>query len=87
MGSSYDDWTVKELKEALKERGLPVSGNKHELIERLKSSEGLEGSPEENTEFGLFIAGGVGSFQPKKIVLKDIEQFENNWLHYKIQER
>ena len=35
----------------------------------------------------LFIAGGVGSFQPKKIRLKDIEQFENNWLHYKIKEK
>ena len=50
------------MKEALKERGLPVSGNKHVLIERLESSEGLEGSPEENTEFGLFIAGGVAAF-------------------------
>ena len=35
----------------------------------------------------LFVAGGVGSFQPKKIILEDIEQFENNWLHYKIQEK
>ena len=35
----------------------------------------------------LFIAGGVGSFQPKKIVLKDIEQFENKWLHYKVKDK
>ena len=56
MGSSYDDWTVKELREALKERDLPVSGKKRVLIERLESS------PEEKTEFGLFIRGAGESF-------------------------
>ena len=56
MGSSYDDWTVKELKEALKERGLPVSGNKQVLIER------LEDGPEGKTESELFIAGARDSF-------------------------
>ena len=40
MGSSYDDWTVRELKEALEERGLPVSGKKRVLIERLEISSG-----------------------------------------------
>ena len=44
MGSSYDDWTVHQLRWTLKERDLPVSGNKRELIERLESSEGLESS-------------------------------------------
>ncbi len=44
MGSGYDDWTVQQLKWTLKERGLPVSGNKPVLIERLESNEGLEGS-------------------------------------------
>ena len=44
MGSSYDDWTVHQLKWALKERDLPVSGKKRVLIERLESSEGLESS-------------------------------------------
>jgi hypothetical protein len=37
MGRNYADWTVKELKETLKERGLPVSGKKHVLIERLEN--------------------------------------------------
>ena len=32
----YDSMTVPLLKEALKKQGLPVSGNKVELIERLK---------------------------------------------------
>ena len=32
----YDSMTVPQLKDALKEKGLPVSGKKAELIERLK---------------------------------------------------
>ncbi len=33
---NYDDMKVPDLKAALKEKGLPVSGKKSELIERLK---------------------------------------------------
>ena len=44
----YESMTVPLLKEALKEQGLPVSGNKAELIERLKG-EGEE-TPEEGLE-------------------------------------
>jgi|TARA_B100001750_G_scaffold92266_1_gene72805 ribosomal protein uL24 len=33
---NYDGMTVPQLKEVLKEQGLPVSGKKAELIERLK---------------------------------------------------
>ena len=36
MGVDYDSMTVPNLKAALKEQGLPVSGKKTELIERLK---------------------------------------------------
>ena len=32
----YGSMTVPQLKDALKEQGLPVSGKKAELIERLK---------------------------------------------------
>jgi len=35
----------------------------------------------------IFIAGGVGSFQPKKIKLKDIEKFDGQWLHYKVNDK
>ena len=35
----------------------------------------------------VFIAGGVGSFQPRKIRLKDIEQYEDHWLHYRIKNK
>jgi hypothetical protein len=34
-GSEYDDMTIDQLKDALRERDLPVSGNKQELIDRL----------------------------------------------------
>ena len=45
----YENMTVPLLKEALKEQGLPVSGNKVELIERLKG-EGGEAPDEESEE-------------------------------------
>lgn len=32
-------WTIDELKEELRSRGLPTSGNKSELVQRLKESE------------------------------------------------
>ena len=37
--SEYDNLTVAELKELLREAGLPVSGKKAELIVRLEESE------------------------------------------------
>ena len=46
--ADYDTMTVPLLKEALKKQGLPVSGNKVELIERLKG-EGEE-TPDEEPE-------------------------------------
>ena len=35
----------------------------------------------------VFIAGGVGSFQPRKIRLKGIDDYENKWLHYKVKNK
>ena len=35
----------------------------------------------------IFIAGGVGSFQARKIKLKDIDDFEDKWLHYKVKNK
>jgi len=37
-GSDYASWKVADLKAALKSKGLPVSGNKQDLIERLQAS-------------------------------------------------
>ena len=52
MSDNYEDMTVAELKVILKERDLPVSGKKADLIERLSQSadeEDLE-PVEESTE-------------------------------------
>ena len=38
MAEDYTDMTVAELKVLLKEQGLPVSGKKSELIERLSDA-------------------------------------------------
>jgi thioredoxin reductase (NADPH) len=43
-----------------------------------------------NTEFtvsSIIIAGGVGSFEPRKFPLKDIEKFENKSLFYSIKDK
>ena len=43
-----------------------------------------------NTEFAvssIIIAGGVGSFEPRKFPLKDIEKFENKSLFYSIKDK
>ncbi|MEX1177231.1 MAG: gas vesicle protein GvpO [Nitriliruptor sp.] len=44
---SYDDKTNAELREELKERDLPVSGNKAELIERLEAADEEDGASEQ----------------------------------------
>jgi thioredoxin reductase (NADPH) len=43
-----------------------------------------------NTEFtvsSIIIAGGVGSFEPRKFPLKDVEKFENKSLFYSIKDK
>ena len=35
----------------------------------------------------VFIAGGVGSFQPRRIRLKGIDDYENKWLHYRVKDK
>ncbi len=39
--ASYDEWTVEELKDALRSRGLMVSGVKDELVARLEGDDEL----------------------------------------------
>ena len=50
MPDVYNDWNVKNLKDELRERNLPVSGNKSALIERLINND-KELHQEEKTEF------------------------------------
>ena len=35
----------------------------------------------------VFIAGGVGSFQPRKIRIKGIDEHENKWLYYRVKDK
>ena len=42
MTEEYESMTVAQIKELLKEQGLPVSGKKAELIERLMETSGAE---------------------------------------------
>ncbi len=50
MAEDYENMTVAELKELLREQGLPVSGKKAELIERLAGAVEEEDAPVEEVE-------------------------------------
>ena len=50
MADDYEGMTVAELKELLREQGLPVSGKKADLIERLIAAAGEDEAPVEETE-------------------------------------
>ena len=49
MRMAYENLTVNELKELLRERGLPVSGKKADLIARLSEGEEVPEEPPEET--------------------------------------
>ena len=50
MTEEFESMTVAQLKELLKEQGLPVSGKKADLIERLAGAAEEEAPPVEETE-------------------------------------
>ncbi len=50
MAEDYEGMTVAELKVLLREQGLPVSGKKSELIERLSNSQDVESPEPEEVE-------------------------------------
>ena len=50
MADDYESMTVAQLKDLLKEQGLPVSGKKADLIERLAGAAEEEDAPVEETE-------------------------------------
>ena len=50
MSDVYNEWTVATLKDELRERNLPVSGNKSALIQRLIDND-KEHPKEEKIEF------------------------------------
>ena len=50
MADDYESMTVAQLKDLLKEQGLPVSGKKADLIERLAGAAEEDDAPVEETE-------------------------------------
>jgi len=54
MSDEYEDMTVAELKELLKDRGLTVSGKKSELIERLTEDDSADTQVDEEDEYEDF---------------------------------
>lgn len=45
--SEYATWLIVDLREALRDRGLPVSGNKDELVDRLEQDDAARSQPDE----------------------------------------
>ncbi len=61
-----------------------------EVTELKKSNDSFELETQKGTTISaktVFIAGGVGSFQPRKIRLKGIDDFEDKWLHYRVKDK
>jgi len=85
--------TGKELTKSLLEQIKPFKTNFH-LNERVqaisKEKENWKITTNKNKTFvspNIIIAGGVGSFEPRKFPIKDIEKFENKSIFYSIKDK
>ena len=85
--------TGKELTKSLLEQIKPFKTNFH-LNERVqaisKEKENWKITTNKNKIFvspNIIIAGGVGSFEPRKFPIKDIEKFENKSIFYSIKDK
>ena len=74
MSDNYEDMTVAELKVLLKEHGLPVSGKKADLIERLSQS-----SQEEEPEVVEDVAEDVVEDVVEESDDEDFDADDDNW--------
>ena len=73
MADDYDGMTVAELKVLLKEQGLPVSGKKADLIER------LSGAKEETAESEEVEAPAVEEPQEEEAVEEADDDWDDDW--------
>ena len=89
----YQKCTGETLTKSLLEQIKPFKTNFH-LNERVqaisKEKENWKITTNKNKIFitpNVIIAGGVGSFEPRKFSIKDIEKFENNSVFYSIKDK
>ena len=73
MADDYEGMTVAELKALLKEQGLPVSGKKADLIER------LSGAKEETAEPEEVEAPAVEETQEEELVEEADDDWDDDW--------
>ena len=73
MAEDYEGMTVAELKALLKEQGLPVSGKKADLIER------LSGAKEETAEPEEVEAPAVEETQEEEVVEEADDDWDDDW--------
>jgi thioredoxin reductase (NADPH) len=84
--------TGQELTDALMKQIAPFKPRLHlgEEVTALRPVQGgFEVSTSAATQFRaktVFVAGGVGSFQPRKLKLEGIEAFEEKQLHYRVRD-
>ena len=85
--------TGETLTKSLLEQIKPFKTNFH-LSERVQAISKEEGNwkitTSKNKIFiapNVIIAGGVGSFEPRKFLIKDIEKFENKGVFYSIKDK
>lgn len=70
----FSKYSVDELKSKLKEAGLPVSGKKADLIERLNSSESDETAKESNLDEDVSDEGSEETVANPVLSLEELEQ-------------
>lgn len=73
MAEDYEGMTVAELKALLKEEGLPVSGKKADLIERLSGAKKETAEPEEVE------APAVEETQEEEVVEEADDDWDDDW--------
>ena len=85
--------TGEELTKSLLEQIKPFKTNFH-LNERVqavsKEKENWKITTNKNKTFvapNIIIAGGVGSFEPRKFPIKDVEKFENKSIFYSVKDK
>lgn len=83
MDAEIEKWSIKQLKSFLRERKEMVSGNKQELLERVKGVIFLNKKTVSETSVSDAISDGIRRFEklmtPLSEILPDPESLKSNW--------